>query len=736
MMIKNNSIIYNIILAVILLSPLAAISQDYLWPTNASEYLSSSFCEFRKGHYHSAIDVKTWNTEGYPCYAVEDGYIKRIRVSPFGYGKVLYLQLNDGNTAVYAHLQKFTDEVDQQIQKQQYKNHKYSLNWWPKNLKVKKGDIIAYTGRTGIGVPHLHFEIRNKQDHPVNPLKYYTQIKDHKRPKLQELAVIPLSNTSTVNNNFLPQQFTVTHIKDGIYVVKDPIYIKGKIGFAVRGYDQADDVYNKYGFYESTVEISGKPIFQITYDELDFSTTKHIYTEIFYPFFSENKQVFNKLYLESFNPLLFYNRKLNSDGSLFVSDKPVSFTITISDFMNNRSIITGELLPIEENSMEILNTSIHDTLIYIKFKAPQIKDLKIYTKRINQTWSPVKSYEIIEGKLSNPEEIKLIRLNIDDSATVSLKIRINNKYERTISIDQRDENENVIKKISLLGSKLIGELSGFYKNPRIQNSEIQRPVSYQLTAENKFQVLLTSKTIADKNATLLMEDIYDTTLSMTMIYYALPPGEKKSISWFDSSLVFDSNTNSVMDTILITAEKHESDSIEIDIPTASDIYEIKPDNFPIFESLSISIQADSLPKWGRWSLFKTNGKDRFQYLPAQIDSNKMILTARTSSLGKFVVAADTVPPEVLIDSPRSGKIYKSNPKVKLFLKDTISGIDNEDQISLSVDGEYVLPEWDPEENYVIGLLENKLSSGKHIFSASIRDRSGNITRQAVYFKIQ
>jgi hypothetical protein len=131
-----------------------------------------------------------------------------------------------------------------------------------------------------------------------------------------------------------------------------------------------------------------------------------------------------------------------------------------------------------------------------------------------------------------------------------------------------------------------------------------------------------------------------------------------------------------------------------------------------------------------------NGKDKYLYLPTQIDSNSFLLTAKTSSLGKFIVAADTVPPEIEIESPRSGANYKSNPKIKLILKDTLSGIEDEDYISLSIDGEFVLPEWDPEEDIVVGIMQNDLSSGNHIFSASIRDRSGNISRQAVYFKIQ
>jgi hypothetical protein len=76
---KNTLPVNSLILVIFLFYPLTVFSQKYLWPTNASEYMSSSFCEFREGHYHSAIDIKTWNTEGYPCYAIEDGYIKRIR---------------------------------------------------------------------------------------------------------------------------------------------------------------------------------------------------------------------------------------------------------------------------------------------------------------------------------------------------------------------------------------------------------------------------------------------------------------------------------------------------------------------------------------------------------------------------------------------------------------------------------------------------------------------------------
>jgi hypothetical protein len=342
----------------------------------------------------------------------------------------------------------------------------------------------------------------------------------------------------------------------------------------------------------------------------------------------------------------------------------------------------------------------------------------------------------LEGRPSDPEESKLVKVNLDDSTIESVKIKVNNRFERTISIRPINVETEPNDIFCHLGDRIIGEFDGIYTNPRIQNGKKQTSVPYQHTRSNNMQVMLSSQTIADMATDLLMDDFHDNTKTLTLDYHALHPGKQSSYSWFDSSLVVLSNTNSVTDTTLITAEKHQQDSSVVGVPTASYIYEIKPNNFHLFESISISIRADSIPQWGQWSIYKTNGEDRFSYLPANIDSTTMFFTAKTSSIGKFIVAADTVPPEVLIENPKNGKVYKSNPKIKLFVKDSLSGIGGEDQYSLSIDGNYVLPEYDPEEDFIIGIPEYDLASGNHIFSATVRDRSGNVTRQAVYFKIQ
>ena len=55
------------------------------WPLDLpAHWLTSNFMEYRGGRFHAGIDLKTRETEGFPAYAVEDGWISRVRATPAG----------------------------------------------------------------------------------------------------------------------------------------------------------------------------------------------------------------------------------------------------------------------------------------------------------------------------------------------------------------------------------------------------------------------------------------------------------------------------------------------------------------------------------------------------------------------------------------------------------------------------------------------------------------------------
>src|SRR6478735_5452758 len=133
-------------------------------PLNIPIQLAANFGELRTDHFHMGLDIRTQSRENLPVYATADGYISRIKIEPYGFGRAIYINHPNGYTTLYAHLNEFYPALEQYVKLQQYKQESWSvyLELPPGFFPVKKGDVIANSGNTGGSQgPHLHFEIRN-----------------------------------------------------------------------------------------------------------------------------------------------------------------------------------------------------------------------------------------------------------------------------------------------------------------------------------------------------------------------------------------------------------------------------------------------------------------------------------------------------------------------------------------------------------------------------------------------
>jgi len=109
--------------------------------------LSGTFGELRSNHFHSGIDFKTNQEIGIPIFAPAAGYISRIKVSPTGFGKAIYVSHENGFTTVYAHLDKFNEDLNKYVLIKQYELKKFAidLSLEKDKFKVNKNDTIGYT---------------------------------------------------------------------------------------------------------------------------------------------------------------------------------------------------------------------------------------------------------------------------------------------------------------------------------------------------------------------------------------------------------------------------------------------------------------------------------------------------------------------------------------------------------------------------------------------------------------
>ena len=367
---------------------------DFHTPIDAPFDLSGTFGEFRS-RFHTGIDFKSRGVQGQKIFSIEDGYISRIEVNNYGYGKVIYIDHLNGFTSVYAHLKNFSPELDEYVKSELYKSKRNSIKKFPKTnqLRINKGEVIGYSGNTGRSFgPHLHFEIRDtKSQDAINPLMFNYSYKDDERPIIRGLYIIN-ENNSLVRNS--PIRKKVKKINDSTYTVDDFEYY-GKIGIGLDIYDiQYKNLYNQNGVYKVELFIDSILKYSYKMDKIKFS--ENHYKKIMYDYLSlaqKNKKVL-KIYTPRNSDLSFlknnkFNGIINSDSirdnSLLVrvsdwngNSSSIKFNLKANDSISRRSsyngieILTNQNYTLNKNSSIIeigKNTFYDDLLMNISYQS-------------------------------------------------------------------------------------------------------------------------------------------------------------------------------------------------------------------------------------------------------------------------------------------------------------------------------------------------------------------------------
>ncbi|MFT6065201.1 MAG: hypothetical protein ACJAYY_002949 [Paraglaciecola sp.] len=340
--------------------------QDYFRsPLDIPILLSGSFGELRSNHFHAGLDIKTQNKQGLDVFTTANGYVSRIKVQQFGYGKAIYIKHPNGYTTVYGHLSKFNAKIEKYIKSIQYKKESYATgNLYFKDDKfpVEKGEVIAFSGDTGgSGGPHLHYEIRNTvSENIINPLLFGLKVKDTKSPTFQSLKVYSLSADARVNQQQKSFQIPIKNTGNGTYTA-DRITASGIIGFGVSVFDRFNDATNKNGVYSLEMLVNGKRFYYHDVETFSFSESKFLNLHIDYEHYKKYKRRYQKTYKETANKLSTYEKLINNGKINLKKGLNYSIQIIAKDFEGNSSSIK---IPVAGKQSNSIFTQLEDTTNY------------------------------------------------------------------------------------------------------------------------------------------------------------------------------------------------------------------------------------------------------------------------------------------------------------------------------------------------------------------------------------
>lgn len=412
-------------------------------------FLSGTFGELRGGHFHAGLDIKTGGVEGAKVLASADGWISRIKISPYGYGNCIYISHPNGYTTVYAHLQKILGEAGDYVKAQQYKREQFAIDLQIKahQLPVKKGQQIALSGNSGSsGGPHVHFEIRDSRtQEPINPLLFGIQVKDYFTPQIRSIRVYPVGTDAKVNHKTTPQNYS-TKGWGKTYRLKtmDTLNILGDFYLAINTIDKQNDTQNKNGVYSIELKVDNRTIYRHALERTNFSTTRYLNTLIDYPFYKTYKAKYQRTYQSPNNRLKIADIVYNN-GVISLQDNEVHLIeYIVKDAPGNTSVLSFYVLSLPNSTADSsmnstawrtdVNNSYEDDDLQFTAPVNAFYDTISFAAKISQTKHPkalTNTYIIGNSKRAMQKNAKVRLKNINLSEADKLRAyvgKINKNY--------------------------------------------------------------------------------------------------------------------------------------------------------------------------------------------------------------------------------------------------------------------------------------------------------------------
>lgn len=341
----------------------STIKAQFISPILHELKFTGSYGELRPNHFHNGIDLKIDRSlKNNYTVAVMDGIIRRISVEPDNYGKLLVIDHPNGYSSLYAHLERFSEDIDQFVRSYQLSNRTFEVDLNDLSIPVVQGQIIGIIGNSGSSQgPHLHFEILNTlTNYSYNPKLFGIDVMDFTPPVIQKIKI---SGVDKEYNQLNSKIFNVKKIRSDSFAVQDDTIRYGSklVALAFLGYDQISGTTNRNGIYKSTLKLDGDTVFSYVFNNISSMHYTNYKAHIDQREYLNSGVKYHRLHVLPGNDLDIYTTR--SDDALIELDTVNARNIEIitEDFDKNKSVLKFKIM-MDKDSLK-LNKYIYNHII-------------------------------------------------------------------------------------------------------------------------------------------------------------------------------------------------------------------------------------------------------------------------------------------------------------------------------------------------------------------------------------
>jgi hypothetical protein len=713
-----------------------------LWPLNLAPALSSTFGESRSAGFHAGIDLKTWGRTGYEVRALARGYVWRVRTSPWGYGRAVYQKLADGRLVVYAHLQAFAPALQARVRQAQLQKGQYSVDLWfgEGEIPLEQGEVIAWSGESGAGPPHLHLELRDQHNAALNPLRQGLVVEDRIAPTLRRVALVPLGRESRVQGGHEPVWMDLHQSASGqVFKTREVFSFWGRIGVGVQVYDRADGAPNELAPYGLALRVEGREIFAAAYERVAYEDMHQIWLDRMELELPQGRSLFHVLFRRPGNRLEFYRGPdhglLHGGQGEGALDRGVHWLeVEAWDGNGNRSQARFQVrvnAPPQISRPQLME---NEDGLFLEAEVQDgddpLLEVELASSGDGKEWTLADRRQVptragtLRWRVHRSAELWRLeaRDQVGDRAFAVCALRGAPAGEKPpqIEVERRahaDFAELILRAEEVLATVPQVLIAGRELIPRqvgLQEHRVDVPLG-----EKGTETVEVAIRVQGRNG---REVLVQASVDQRPVH----PGRETRLVFGEGAVELVCGPRSAYERFFPQASSFSPEVAQQLVPMGL-AWVLGPEAIRFDQPAEIGLRfGEEVGRPEKLGVYQEVKKGHWALVGNQLDPATRTVRAPIRGLGRYALLADAVPPAIGAFSPASGaRLADRRPLLSVRIEDEGAGIGREADIEMELDGQRLIGEYDPEAHTVTARPDQALKPGQHLLVVRVRDMSGN-----------